>query len=187
MEAFGFAMGPFAVMDLAGQDIGWAIRRRRAADPAARAYSRVPDLVCELGRYGQKTGAGFYRYDAVTRAREPDPVIEAVLRDHASALRVPARHIDDGEIVARCVLALVNEGAALLQEGIAQRASDIDVVWLNGYGFPAWRGGPMFYADRQGLATVVAQIQEFQRGYHGECWPVAPLLLERLHDGRSLT
>jgi 3-hydroxyacyl-CoA dehydrogenase len=171
MENFGFAMGPIAVMDMAGQDIGWAIRKRRAADKSQRVYSRVPDLVCELGRFGQKSGAGFYKYDPVTRARMVDPEIEAMIGSHARELGIKPRAISAAEIVDRCVLALFAEGSALLREGIAQRASDIDVVWLNGYGFPNHRGGPMYHAANLGGAAVNARLAEFRRGYHGECWP----------------
>jgi 3-hydroxyacyl-CoA dehydrogenase len=187
LESWGMAMGPFAVMDLAGGDIAWAIRQRRALEQPGLPYSKIPDLVYELGRFGQKTGAGFYRYDSTTRARERDAEIEALVKTHSRSLGLPRRSIDDTEIVSRCVLALVNEGAKLLAEGIAQRASDIDVVYRNGYGFPAERGGPMYYADQSGLAGTVATMRRYASGYHGELWEPATLLLERLASGRQLT
>ena len=176
LEKWGFAMGPFAVMDLAGQDIGRAIRERRAIEQPHRPYSGIPDRVCKLGRFGQKTGAGFYRYDPATRARQPDPEIEALIRDYVQEHGIAQRIVEDDEIVARCVLALVNEGALLLEQGFAQRGSDIDVVWLNGYGFPAHYGGPMFHADQLGLDRVIARMTVFGKGYHAECWQIAPLL-----------
>jgi 3-hydroxyacyl-CoA dehydrogenase len=183
LESWGMAMGPFAVLDLAGGDIALAIRQRRAVEQPDRPYSKIPDLVCELGRFGQKSGAGFYRYDAAMRARERDPEIEALVKAHAGSLGLPHRMIADDEIVSRCILALSNEGAKLLAEGIAQRASDIDVVYRNGYGFPAERGGPMYYADQLGLAVVIDQMRQFQAGYHGEFWEPAARLLEasRMH------
>jgi 3-hydroxyacyl-CoA dehydrogenase len=185
MEDWGMAMGPFAVMDLAGNDIGWAIRKRRAIEHPERPYSRIPDRVCELGRFGQKTGAGFYRYDAATRRRAPDPEIEALILEHRRELGIEARLIPGSEVVARCVFALANEGARVLSEGIAYRASDIDVVYLNGYGFPRHRGGPMWYAQECGLAAVVDTIGTLRLGWHGECWEPAPLLLELAGRGAS--
>jgi 3-hydroxyacyl-CoA dehydrogenase len=185
MEHWGMAMGPFAVMDLAGNDIGWAIRKRRAIEDPGRPYSRIPDLVCELGRFGQKTGAGFYRYDPATRRRSPDAEIETLILGHRGEIGIERRDIPASEIVARCVFALANEGARVLREGIAYRASDIDVVYLNGYGFPRHRGGPMWYAQECGLAAVVATMAGFRRGWHGECWEPAPLLLERAAQGAS--
>ncbi|TWT21120.1 3-hydroxyacyl-CoA dehydrogenase [Luteimonas marina] len=176
MEAFGFAMGPFRVMDLAGQDIGWSIRKRRAVEQPDRPYSAIPDRICELGRYGQKTGAGFYRYPDGRKA-VVDPEIDALVVAHSREIGIERRAIDDGEIVERCVLALVNEGARILDEGIAWRAVDIDVVWTAGYGFPAARGGPMFHADGIGLARVLAAIERFGKGHHGWAWQPADLLV----------
>jgi 3-hydroxyacyl-CoA dehydrogenase len=177
LEQWGMAMGPFAVMDLAGGDIGWAIRKRRAIEQPDRPYSTLPDRLCELGRFGQKTGAGWYRYNPETRARQPDAVVEQLVREHAQSLgRI--RNIPAGEMVDRCVLALVNEGAKLLAERIAQRGSDIDVVYRNGYGFPAHRGGPMYHADHLGLTNVLSRMRVFGQGYEGRFWEPAALLSE---------
>ena len=189
MESWGMAMGPFAVMDLAGNgDIClWAIRRRRAVDQPDRPYSKLPDrLYAELGRYGQKTRSGFYKYDTAGRQREHDPIVDALVVEHSNQLGITRRAIGETEIVARCLLALVNEGAQLLAEGIAQRASDIDVVYRNGYGFPAEHGGPMFYADRLGLPAVLDAMHGFQAGYHGEFWRPAHLLIRCAAEKMSL-
>ncbi|MGN6653804.1 MAG: 3-hydroxyacyl-CoA dehydrogenase NAD-binding domain-containing protein [Rhodanobacter sp.] len=181
MEAFGFAMGPFRVMDLVGQDIGWSIRRRRAIEQPDRPYSRIPDKVCELGRFGQKTGAGIYRYPD---GRQPvvDPQIDALVTAHSAEIGLQRRTIDDGEIVARCTLALVNEGARILEEGIAWRPLDVDVVWTAGYGFPAARGGPMFHADRVGLEHVLASNNRFADGHQGWAWHPSALLQRLAHE-----
>ncbi len=186
LEGWGMAMGPIAVGDLAGLDVGY---RARQALPEAergdpRAY-RVPDLLVEAGRLGQKTGKGFYRYDPETRAREPDPEVEAIIEREAQALGVERREITKDEIVDRLVYALFNEGMRIVEEGIAQRPGDIDVVYLYGYGFPAWRGGPMHYADEVGLDTVLARIREFERRF-GSAWTPAPLLERLVADGRRL-
>ncbi len=153
LEAFGFAMGPLRVADLAGLDVSYRIRRRQAASrPAEERYCPIPDRLCELGRYGQKSGAGFYRYQG--RRALPDPEVERLIVEHSRAAGIERRAIAAEEIRERCLYALVNEGARLLEEGIAARAGDIDVVWRYGYGFPAWRGGPMWHAERVGLARV---------------------------------
>src|SRR5712692_3689205 len=179
LYAFGLAMGPFAVGDLAGLDIGWEARKRLAGTrPKNVRYSQIPDRICAMGRFGQKTGAGYYRYEAGNRTPVPDPAIEALIVECAQEAGIARRKISDEEIVDRTMLALVNEGARILEEGIAQRASDIDVIYVYGYGFPAWRGGPMFYADTIGLDKVLARIREFER-IHGDLWKPAPLL-ERL-------
>jgi len=177
MEAFGFAMGPFRMADLAGNDIGWAIRQRRRAEKPDIRYSRSADLLCEAGRFGQKTGAGWYDYPAGSRTPQPSPLVERMLAAHVAGLGTMRRAIPDQEIVERLVYALVNEGARILEEGIAQRASDIDMVYLSGYGFPLHRGGPMFFADMVGLPKVLAAIEGFGRGYQGEAWVPAPLLV----------
>ncbi|MDE1145989.1 MAG: 3-hydroxyacyl-CoA dehydrogenase NAD-binding domain-containing protein [Azospirillaceae bacterium] len=187
LERWGMAMGPFAMMDLAGNDIGRAIRAGRAAAGDARPYSAFADRICDLGRFGQKTGKGFYQYDPATRARETDPEVDELARVHAKGIGLPPRVIGDDEVVARCILALANEGAALLGEGIAQRASDIDVVYLNGYGFPAHRGGPMFYADSLGLETALRLMEGFLGGYQGQFWTPARLLWEKASGGGRLT
>jgi 3-hydroxyacyl-CoA dehydrogenase len=141
-------------------------------------YSKVADRLCELGRFGQKTGAGFYRYEGGSRTPLPDPLVQEIIVECAREAGIERRAIGDAEIVERTIYALVNEGAKILEEGIAQRASDIDLIYVNGYGFPAWRGGPMFYADTVGLDKVYARVCEFER-QHGAFWKPAPLL-ERL-------
>jgi len=172
-------MGPFRVSDLAGLDVGWYIRKRQAATrPPNLRYSKVADQICELGRFGQKTGAGWYRYEAGNRAAIPDPVIEALIVKASKDAGIERRQISDQEILERCMYALVNEGAKILDEGIALRASDIDIVYLYGYGFPRYRGGPMFYADTVGLNKVYASVKRFHEA-HGQFWTPAPLL-ERL-------
>ncbi|MDE1947189.1 MAG: enoyl-CoA hydratase/isomerase family protein [Burkholderiales bacterium] len=185
LKKFGLAMGRFAMADLAGLDIGWAGRKRMAATrPAHLRYSKVADRICELGRLGQKTGAGFYRYEAGSRSPVPDPVVHELIEQCARESGIERREISDAEIVERTIYALVNEGAKILEEGIAQRASDIDLIYVNGYGFPAWRGGPMFYADTVGLAKVCERIREFERR-HGEFWKPAPLLVRLAESGKT--
>jgi 3-hydroxyacyl-CoA dehydrogenase len=184
LETFGFAMGPCRVMDLVGQDIGWAIRQRRAVAQPDRPYSRIPDLVCELGRFGQKTGAGLYLYPD-GRTAQIDPDITRLILQEAEQLGIERRRIEDREIVERCIYAMVNEGARILEEGIAFRPLDIDVVYLDGYGFPATRGGPMFYADTIGLDRVLAACRSFARQRHGWAWQPAPLLVELAGRGGS--
>jgi 3-hydroxyacyl-CoA dehydrogenase len=185
LQDWGMAMGPFAMMDMAGQDIGWAVRKRRAAEQPDKIYSKFIDRICERGRFGQKTGAGIYRYEAGSRAPQPDPVVEDLIKKYRAEIGLTPRAIDDAEIVARCIYALVNEGARILEEGIAQRPSDIDIVYLTGYGFPAYRGGPMFHADAVELPHVVKAIVCFARGYHGELWQPAPLLAKLAATGKS--
>jgi 3-hydroxyacyl-CoA dehydrogenase len=172
---FGMAMGPLATGDLAGLDVGWRIRKefRHLEKPGVR-QPLAEDRLCELGRYGQKTGAGWYKYDAERRAI-PDPEVAALVRQWASEAGIQQREISAQEIVDRCIYALVNEGARILEEGYALRAVDIDIIYLNGYGFPAYRGGPMWYADTVGLKNVYERICEFER-QHGELWTPAPLL-----------
>ena len=184
LEAFGMAMGPFKVMDLAGQDIGWSIRKRRAAEQPDRPYSRIPDLVCELGRYGQKTGAGFYLYPD-GRTPQIDPAIDILVRGYSSTIGAPRRNIEASEIVERCIYALVNEGAKILAEKIAYRAIDIDMIYVHGYGFPETRGGPMFYADRIGLKAVLARIEQYRQGRNGWALEPAPLLVELARGGQD--
>ncbi|PLP98451.1 3-hydroxyacyl-CoA dehydrogenase NAD-binding domain-containing protein [Cupriavidus pauculus] len=176
---FGMAMGPLTMADLAGMDINWATRKRLAPTrPAHLRYSKVADRICELGRFGQKTSGGYYRYEPRSRAPIPDPLIDELIADCAREAGIERRVITDEEIVERSMLALINEGAHILDEGIAQRASDIDVVYVHGYGFPAWRGGPMFYAETLGLDKVLARIRAL-RDEHGAHWEPSPLL-ERL-------
>ncbi|NIA56121.1 3-hydroxyacyl-CoA dehydrogenase [Massilia sp. TW-1] len=185
IERFGFAMGPFRMGDLAGNDVGWYIRKRRAIESPGVKYSQTADLLCEAGRFGQKTGAGWYDYEAGDRTPRASSWVDEMIVRHSQDLGIARRSIADEEIVERLVYALVNEGAQILEEGIALRASDIDMVYLSGYGFPLFRGGPMFYADTVGLATVLAAIGKYARGYHGEAWTPAPLLVRLAQEGRT--
>jgi 3-hydroxyacyl-CoA dehydrogenase len=184
LQGWGMAMGPFAMYDMAGNDIGWEIRKRRYQERPEFVYSKVADRICEQGRFGQKSGKGFYRYEAGSRKPLPDPEVERLIEEYRKEIGVKPRPITDDEIVQRCIYALVNEGAYILEEGIAQRASDIDVVYLTGYGFPPYRGGPMFYADSVGLDKVLQSIHQFQKGYQGSQWKPAPLLVKLAKEGR---
>ena len=181
---FGMAMGPLATGDLAGLDVGWRIRKeyRHLEKPGVR-QPLAEDRLCESGRYGQKTRAGWYRYDEHRRP-SPDPEVERLIRTLAAEKAIPQRQISREEIVERCIFALVNEGARILEEGIALRSVDIDIIYINGYGFPAHRGGPMWYADTVGLKRVYDRILEF-RDQHGEIWEPAPLLEELARDNRK--
>nr|WP_315481059.1 3-hydroxyacyl-CoA dehydrogenase NAD-binding domain-containing protein [uncultured Undibacterium sp.] len=170
IEAFGFAMGPFRMSDLAGNDISWAIRKRRLAANPQAIYSKLGDLLCEQGRFGQKTQAGWYDYQANDRTAHPSELVNQIIRQHAQTLGVLQRQINDEEVVQRLVLALANEGRKILRDGIAARASDIDIVYLKGYGFPLHRGGPMFYADGLGWDKVDALLMQFQHGHQGGTW-----------------
>jgi 3-hydroxyacyl-CoA dehydrogenase len=188
-EKFGFAMGPFRMGDLAGNDIGWAIRKRRYQEKPNLRYSKSADLLCELGRYGQKTQAGWYDYQTGKRDAIPSPVVAEMLDKHRAALGLTPRQISDEEIVHRLVFALVNEAAHLLEEGIAQRASDVDMVYLTGYGFPLWRGGPMCYADTVGLFNVVQAMKRFAKNPLDDAkfWQPAPLLARLVAEGKSFS
>jgi len=186
MEAFGFAMGPNRVNDMAGIDVGTRVRAellRRAARPAP--YHVVSDAMTGLGRLGQKSGRGIYRYESGDRTPHPDAEIEPLIRQLAIRHGIVPREVTDLEIERRCVLSLVNIGAAILAEGLAYRASDIDVIWTSGYGFPRWRGGPMWYADSIGLKNVVEQIRELADSGGGPWWNTSRLLLELAASGRS--
>ena len=180
MNAFGMAMGPFAMYDMAGMDIGYAIRQRRYVEKPHLIYSRIGDRVVELGRLGQKSGKGWYRYEPGNRTPLPDPEVDDLIAAYRAEIRIAPRSISDEEIVQRCVYALVNEGAKILEEGIALRASDIDVVYLAGYGFPAATGGPMFHAQTVGLEKVVETMKRFAANKHADpaFWQPAPLLVE---------
>ena len=180
MEAFGLPMGPFAVFDLAGLDIAWARRKRLAAtrDPAER-YVRIADQLCELGRFGQKSGAGWYVYE--NGKRRPDAGVTSIIEAEARRGGVQRRSIGAEEIRTRIIAAMVNEGARILGEGMAQRASDIDLVFINGYGWPAWRGGPMFQADRMSLGIILAEVERMQ-ARDGAGWEPAPLLVEMVRS-----
>ncbi|WP_395669661.1 3-hydroxyacyl-CoA dehydrogenase NAD-binding domain-containing protein [Rhodoferax sp.] len=187
MEKFGMAMGPFRMGDLAGNDIGWAIRKRRAVERASMKYSKTADLLCERGRFGQKTGAGWYDYQAGKRDALPSAEVLAMIEEHRQSLGITARKIGDEEIVQRLVFSLVNEAAHIVQEGIASRASDIDIVYLYGYGFPPHRGGPMRYADELGLFNVVQAMQRFASNPLDDAafWTPAPLLAQLAADGKT--
>jgi 3-hydroxyacyl-CoA dehydrogenase len=187
MEKFGMAMGPFRMGDLAGNDIGWAIRKRRATERADMKYSKTADLLCEKGRFGQKTGAGWYDYVAGKRDAIPNAEVVKMIEDHRKSLGITPRKISDEEIVQRLVFALVNEAAHILEEGIANKASDIDIVYIFGYGFPAHRGGPMNYADQVGLFNVVQAMNRFAKNPLDDArfWQPAPLLARLAAEGKT--
>ncbi len=189
VEKWGMAMGPFRMGDLAGNDIGWAIRKRRYLEKPNMRYSKTADLLCEMGRYGQKTGAGWYDYQPGKRDAIPAKVVVEMIEKHRAELGITPRKISDEEIVHRLVYALVNEAAKILEEGIASKASDIDMVYLTGYGFPLFRGGPMCYADQQGLFNVVHQMKKFAANPHDDAsfWQPAPLLARLAAEGKSFT
>ena len=188
MEGFGMAMGPIAMGDLAGMDVGYKARQGLSDDKKGdpKAY-KVADTLVESGRLGQKTGKGFYRYDAKTRARIEDPEVIEIIQKVAADLGVERRDIGPDEIVERCIYGLVNEGARILEEGIAQRPSDIDVVYLYGYGFPVAKGGPMFYADQIGLSNVYKRICDFNQQTPNGTWEPAPLLKKLAEEGKTFT
>ena len=187
MERFGMAMGPFRMGDLAGNDIGWAIRKRRYSEKPDMKYSKTADLLCEKGRYGQKTGAGWYDYVAGKRDAIPNAEVVKMIEEHRKSLGITPRKISDDEIVQRLVYALINEGAHILEEGIANKASDIDIVYIFGYGFPAYRGGPMNYADQVGLFNVVQAMNRFAQNPLDDAtfWQPAPLLAKLAAEGKT--
>jgi 3-hydroxyacyl-CoA dehydrogenase len=187
VEKFGFAMGPFRMGDLAGNDIGWAIRKRRYVEKPNMKYSKTADLLCEQGRFGQKVGKGWYDYVAGKRDAIPNKDVEDMIAKHRTSLGITARKISDDEIVQRLVFALVNEAAYILEEGIAARASDIDMVYITGYGFPIYRGGPMLYADQFGLFNVIQAMKRFAQNPHDDAqfWQPAPLLARLVADGKT--
>jgi len=181
---FGLPMGPFTMGDLAGLDVGWRIRKGKAATrPKHLRYSPIGDRICEMGRFGQKTGAGWYRYEKGSRNPVPDPEIEALIIRTSREQGFERRQISNQEILKRCMYPLINEGAKILEEGIAIRSSDIDVIYIYGYGFPVYRGGPMFYADTVGLGRVYDDICAFHKA-HGEFWQPAPLLERLAREGK---
>ncbi len=186
LTKFGMAMGPFAMSDMAGMDIGYAIRQRRYVEKPHITYSKLADRVVEAGRLGQKTGKGWYRYELPDRTPRPDPEIDAMIEAYRREIGITPRQIADEEIVGRCIWALVNEGAKILEEGIALRASDIDVVYMNGYGFPAAKGGPMYHAQAVGFDEVIASMRQYADNPHGDpkFWTPAPLLVEAARVGR---
>ncbi|HLL17669.1 MAG TPA: 3-hydroxyacyl-CoA dehydrogenase family protein, partial [Rubrivivax sp.] len=168
---------------------GWAIRKRRYAEKPDMRYSKTADLLCEMGRYGQKTGAGWYDYQPGKRDAISSPVVNQMIEKHRADLGIKPRKISDDEIVHRLVYSLVNEGAKILEEGIASKASDIDMVYLTGYGFPLHRGGPMCYADQQGLFNVVHTMKKFAANPLDDAafWQPAPLLARLAEEGKSFT
>jgi len=187
IEKFGFAMGPFRMGDLAGNDIGWAIRKRRYLEKPDMKYSKTADLLCEKGRFGQKTGAGWYDYVAGKRDAIPNAEVVQMIEAHRAALGIKPRKVSDEEIVQRLVYSLVNEAARILEDGIASKASDIDMVYLMGYGFPIWRGGPMNYADEVGLFNVVQAMNRFAQNPLDDAkfWQPAPLLAKLAAEGKT--
>lgn len=187
LQKWGMAMGPFAMSDLAGLDIGWAIRKRKSKENPNEVFSKIGDRICELGRFGQKTGAGFYKYEAGDRKPISDPVVEELIVNYSKEMGIARRTVTDEEIIERCIYSLANVGAKILEEGIALRASDIDIVYLTGYGFPPYRGGPMFYADTVGLKNVVATMERFKAGRNGHYWEPALLMRKLAADGKSFT
>ena len=180
---WGMAMGPNAVGDLAGLDVGYKIRRERTDLPDDPRFYRVADMLAELGRFGQKTGKGIYRYEKGSRAPIPDSQVQALIRDEARRLGVEQRQIGEKEIVERCIYGLVTEGARILEDGIAHRSSDIDVVWINGYGFPRHRGGPMHYADTIGPGAVYETICGFAKRFGSMYWEPPQLLRKLAEEG----
>jgi 3-hydroxyacyl-CoA dehydrogenase len=189
LQDFGMAMGPFRMSDLAGLDIGWAGRKRRAAEFPDRDLSNVADELCEAGRFGQKTGAGWYRYEAGARNAIPDPAVTAIIEKFRKKKGITPRKVSNEEIVERCIYALINEGARIVEDGTAQRSSDIDIVYLNGYGFPAWRGGPMFYGDQVGLSEVARSLRQIaaQPNADQSFWTPAPLLARLAEEGKTFS
>ena len=187
VEKFGFAMGPFRMGDLAGNDIGWAIRKRRYEEKPGMKYSKTADLLCEMGRYGQKTSAGWYDYVPGKRDAIPSQPVIAMIEKHRADIGVTPRKISDEEIVQRLVYSLVNEAAHILEDGIASKASDIDMVYLTGYGFPIFRGGPMLYADQMGLFNVVQSMNRFAQNPLDDAsfWTPAPLLARLAAEGKT--
>ena len=187
IEKFGFAMGPFRMGDLAGNDIGWAIRKRRYQEKPDMKYSKTADLLCEMGRFGQKTGAGWYDYQPGKRDAIPSKAVEDMIEKHRKDQGITPRKISDQEIVERLVYSLVNEGAHILEDGIASKASDIDMVYLTGYGFPIWRGGPMKYADQMGLFNVAESMKRFAQNPRDDAafWQPAPMLAKLVAAGKT--
>ncbi len=187
IEKFGFAMGPFRMGDLAGNDIGWAIRKRRYTEKPDMKYSKTADLLCEKGRFGQKVGKGWYDYVPGKRDAIPNAEVEQMIAEHRKSLGITPRKISDEEIVQRLVFSLVNEAAHILEEGIANKASDIDVVYIFGYGFPVHRGGPLKYADEVGLFNVVQAMKRFQKNPLDDAkfWEPAPLIQRLVAEGKN--
>jgi len=175
---FGFPMGPFAMVDLAGLDIAWDAE-------SSRGDKILKDKLCELNRRGQKTGSGYYNYDPETRAKTPEPLVEELILELSKKAGITRREFSNEEILQRCIYPMINEGARILDEGISQRPSDIDVVWVNGYGWPTYRGGPMFYADTVGLDKVLAKLKEFQTQDNDDFWQPSPLIERLVAEGKG--
>lgn len=189
LEKWGMAMGPFRMSDLAGLDIGWSIRKRLYAENHNAKRAAIADQLCELGRFGQKTGKGWYAYAPGQRDAQPDQIVEEIIVSYRKSVGITPRKVLDEEIVERCIYALTNEGARILEEGIAARASDVDMVYLTGYGFPAHRGGPMLYADMMGLPNVVRSMRRFALAPGGDArfWQPAALLVQLAEAGQSFS
>ena len=181
LESFGMSMGPFRMMDLVGLDLGW--RARKLANIESPVVNKISDALCELEKFGQKNGKGFYNYSEGSRAPNPAPENEDIYESISKESNIVRREISDKEIIDRCILALVNEGAQILAEGVAQRSGDLDIVYINGYGFPIWRGGPMFYANKLGLDEVVTKLKEFST-MDNDFWKPAPLLEKLATEGQ---
>ena len=182
LESFGMSMGPFRMMDLVGLDLGW--RARKLAKIETPLANKISDALCEQERFGQKTSKGFYNYSEGSRAPNPAPENEAIYMEISDQNNIERREISDQEIIDRCILALVNEGARILEEGVAQRSGDMDIVYINGYGFPIWRGGPMFYANQQGLSNVISKMVDFSE-LDNNFWEPAPLLKKLAEESGS--
>jgi 3-hydroxyacyl-CoA dehydrogenase len=179
VRKFGFAMGPYAMGDLAGLDVSWRIRQHRGAT------APVSDALCELGRFGQKTGSGYYIYEEGSRVPMPDPVVITLAREKAEAAGIKQRNIPEQEILERMTYPMINEAARILEEGIASRASDIDVVWVYGYGWPVWRGGPCFYADLIGAKTIVQALEHHAEITGDDGLKPAKLLRDLAESGKT--
>jgi 3-hydroxyacyl-CoA dehydrogenase len=187
---FGFPMGPFAMSDLAGNDVGWRIRqgKKEKEKRNVRYTGYVADAICELGRFGQKTGAGYYKYNLPDRTPIPDPEVEKIIEETSKKLGITRRAISDQEILERCLYPMVNEGAKILEEGMAQRSLDIDVIWVNGYGWPVYRGGPMWWADNVvGLKTIHDALLKYRDASGDPFWEPAPLLKKLVQDGKKFS
>ena len=176
---FGFPMGPFAMSDLAGLDIGWKEEKSSS--------STIREVLCENGRRGQKNGRGYYTYDAETRASTPDPEVVELIKNFAVGKGIEQREVTDQEVLERLLYPMVNEGAKILDEGIAIRGSDIDVVWVNGYGWPLYRGGPMYWADQVGLKEIADKVQHYSETLGGRHWDPSPLLTRLADEGGALS
>ncbi len=187
LTKWGLAMGPFAMGDLAGNDVSWLVRQNRAKLGKNYTPNPLGDQICEMGRYGQKTGKGWYKYEAGNRKPIVDAEVEQLIAAHRTKLGLTPRAISDEEIVDRCLFAMANEGAKIVEEGIALRASDVDVVYVNGYGFPGYRGGPMFNADVAGLPKVVEKMQAWAKGHQGEAWAPSKLLVKLAGEGKKFS